>query len=119
MKFLVLLLLIYNQRNIKNNSGLFLNNSKSSNTFKNKISDEKYNGFDHRIINETKEKHEKHEKELNLYKIAKYFEKKKILDILENKNVSLTTKLLLLQDNRIKTSNIFEGGLMRDFDFEF
>jgi hypothetical protein len=113
MKFLVLLLLIYNQRNIKNNSGLFLNNSKSSNTFKNKISDEKYNGFDHRIINETKEK------ELNLYKIAKYFEQKKILDILENKNVSLTTKLLLLQDNRIKTSNIFEGGLMRDFDFEF
>jgi hypothetical protein len=74
----------------------------------------KYNGFDHRciIFNESKEQDK-------LYKIYDHFENKKILDILENENVSLTTKLLLLQDNRIKSPNLFAGGLMKDFDFEF
>ena len=59
------------------------------------------------------------QKEVTLYKIQKYFEKKKLLDMLQDTNVSLSTKLLLLQDNSIKACNIIEGGLMKDFDFEF
>ena len=29
------------------------------------------------------------------------------------------TKIFLLNDNTIKPHNIFAGGLMRDFDFDF
>ena len=55
---------------------------------------------------------------IKLYNIARYFEKKKLLDILENENVALTIKIFLLNDNTIKPNNIFAGGLMRDFDFD-
>ena len=54
-----------------------------------------------------------------LYNIASYLGKKKLLDILQNENVSLMTKIFLLNDNTIKPHNIFAGGLMRDFDFDF
>lgn len=105
MKFFFVLFLVY----VNKNKILILKDN--SNTFNNS---HKYDGFDHRCIdlNESKE----HEK---LYKIHRFFQNKKLLDILQNENVSLNTKLILLQDNRIKSANIFAGGLMNDFDFEF
>jgi hypothetical protein len=107
MKFFFVLFLVCIQ---KNNLIILLNNS---NTFEKNKNSYKYNGCDHRnLTNENEEK-------IKLYKIHKLFQTKKILDVLKNENVSFVTKLLLLQDNRIKSSNIFAGGLMKDFDFEF
>jgi len=108
MKFFLLLFLTYIQKN------KFIILNENSNTFNKVKNNSKYNGFDNRYIhiNETEEQEE-------LYKIHKHFENKKLLDILQNENVSLITKLILLQDNRIKSHNIFAGGLTKDFDFEF
>ena len=106
--FLVLLYLIYNQ---KKSSNLFLYNS---NTLINKVVSEKYNGYDHRNLNDMNKT-----SQVTVYKIQQHFEKKKILDLLQDTNVSLTTKIILLQDSSIKPSNLYAGGLMKDFDFEF
>ena len=106
--FLVLLYLIYNQ---KKSSNLFLYNS---NTLRNKVVSEKYNGYDHRNLNDMNKT-----SQVTVYKIQQHFEKKKILDLLQDTNVSLTTKIILLQDSSIKPSNLYAGGLMKDFDFEF
>lgn len=109
MRFLVVLFLIYNYNSKNKSSKLFLCNS---NTLRNKVVSEKYNGYDHRNLNETSQ-------DTTLYKIQEYFEKKKLLDILQNKNISLTTKILLLQDSSIKSTSLYAGGLMKDFDFDF
>jgi hypothetical protein len=93
MKFLVLLFLIYHKKIMRNDTKLFSYNSKNSNTLKSKGISEKYNGYDHRFLNETLKTDEK---EATLYKIQKHFEKKKLLNILQDANVSLATKLLLL-----------------------
>jgi len=116
MRFLVLLFLIYHKKVMRNDSKLFSYNSEKSNTLKSKSISEKYNGYDQRILNETLNTNQK---DVNLFKIQKYFEKKKLLDILQDKNVSISTKLLLLQDNSIKSCNLYAGGIMKDFDFEF
>jgi hypothetical protein len=107
MKFFLILFLVYIQ---KNQFSILNENSNTLNKIKNGY---KYNGFDHRYkyINKTEEQEK-------LYNIHKHFENKKLLDILQNENISLITKLLLLQDNRIKPHNIFAGGLTKDFDFE-
>lgn len=74
----------------------------------------KNHGYDERFpLNNT------NSSKTELHKIANYFDKKRLLDILENENVSLFTKILLLNDNSIKSTNIFAGGLMNDFDFDF
>jgi hypothetical protein len=85
-----------------------------SNTFQSKKDDYKYDGFDHRYVNLNKT-----DQQIILYKIHNYFQNKKILNILKNENISLTTKVFLLNDNSIKKNDIFAGGLMKDFDFEF
>jgi hypothetical protein len=96
-----LLLFIFS---VQKGTNLFL--LKKSNTYK-------YNGFDQKYIkNETEE-------QLKLQKIYTHFENKKLLNVLQNENISLNTKLLLLQENRVKPSNLFAGGLMNDFDFDF
>jgi len=116
MKFLVLLFLIYHKKIVRNDSNIFSCNSEKSITLKSKSISEKYNGYDHRILNETLKTNQK---EANIFKIHEYFEKKKLLDILQDTNVSISTKLLLLQDNSIKACNLYAGGIMKDFDFEF
>ena len=107
MKFFFTLFLIYVQQNKLN---IFIENSNTFNKIKNSY---KYGGYDYRHIKNNTDDED------NLRKIYKYFENKKLLDILKNENISLSTKLVLLQDNRIKSSNIYAGGLMKDFDFEF
>ena len=52
-----------------------------------------------------------------MYNIYQNLEKKKLLDKLQNKNISILTKLDLLQDNSIKSPNITAGGLFNDFNF--
>jgi hypothetical protein len=111
MKFLLVLFLSCLQNNklfpIKN----------ISNTFQSK-KDSKYDGFDHRY-NKNETDDEIYNKKVNLHKIYKHFQNKNLLDILKNENISLITKILILNDNSIKKYDIFAGGLMKDFDFEF
>ena len=62
--------------------------------------------------------------QMEKYKIAQYFEKKRLLDTLENKNVSIYNKLKLLRENNknmnnITPYNLHSGGLMKHFDFRF
>lgn len=66
-------------------------------------------GCDHRYpLNETAN-------ELQLYNIYQNLEKKKLLDTLQNENISIVKKIELLQDNTIKPPNLKAGGLMDDF----
>ena len=116
MMFLIMIFLIYNQKMNKTNFGLF---SQKSNTFTNKINDPKYNGFDYRYETNVTKNHFEKEMTPDLYKIYNHFQNKKLLDILKNENVSIITKMILLEDNRIKSSNLYAGGLMKEFDFEF
>ena len=58
---------------------------------------------------------------IELLKIFDNIKKKKILNTLENKNISVYDKLSLIQDNNlIETSysvNILSGGLMDDYNY--
>ena len=82
-------------------------------TFQIKKENYKYDGYDYRNYkNETNE-------QIQLHKIQQHFQNKKLLDILKNENISFITKVLILNDNTIKPYNLFAGGLMKDFDFEF
>ena len=68
-------------------------------------------GYDERyVMNKTND-------EEQMYNIYQNLEKKKLLDKLQNKNISILTKLDLLQDNSIKSPNITAGGLFNDFNF--
>jgi hypothetical protein len=71
------------------------------------------------LIDKTDNKNETDNEKVTLHKIYKHFQNKNLLDILKNENISLVTKILILNDNSIKKNNIFAGGLMKDFDFEF
>lgn len=70
----------------------------------------KTNGFDHRP-NIT-------ESSLQLQRIRKYFENKRLLDTLENPQIPLHVKVNLIQKPGITPSNLYAGGLMRDFCFD-
>lgn len=92
----------------------------------------KTNGFDHRP-NIT-------ESSLQLQRIRKYFENKRLLDTLENPQIPLHVKTRMvtenigassvdisqicrslrmhIEDRNIKPPNIYAGGLMRDFLFD-
>ena len=71
----------------------------------------KTNGFDHR--NEPDSKQDV----LQLYKIAKIFERKKLVDYLQNPSVNIHMKMRTIEDRGVTPENIFAGGLMTDFDF--
>ena len=104
MKFLMLAL-FYFQKLIFNNFVLF---SKKTNYY---LSIKKLSGYDerpHSTINET-------EKQIFLYQMQKNFEKKKLLDILQNDNVCLHKKMELLENNSITSPNLMAGGLRNDF----
>ena len=62
---------------------------------------------------------EKNETEIKiqLYNLKKMFEKKRLLDILQDNNVSVNNKIALLKDNSIKAPNLKAGGLFNNFDF--
>jgi hypothetical protein len=96
--------MLYFKKYIRNNSKLL---SSFSNTNYRSI----YTGNDERYsINETNNESE-------IYNIYKNHENKKLLNILENDEISINTKLDLLDDNTFKSINLTTGGLMNDFNF--
>jgi hypothetical protein len=70
------------------------------------------NGMDERYIKLLKED------DCSLDKIKEQLEKKKLLYILQSKDVSILTKLSLLKtpEQDVKPLNIFSGGLLNEFD---
>ena len=111
MKFLIVTFLLYFQRNFTINNILF---HKNLNTY---LHAKKSSGNDERY---TFEKNET-EIKIQLNNLRQNFEKKILLDILQDNNVSINTKIELLKekDNSIKPSNVKSGGLFKDFDFDF
>ena len=75
------------------------------------------NGFPPNTGNDERYVMNKTNDEEQIYNIYQNLEKKKLLDKLQNKNLSIITKLDLLQDNSIKSPNFTAGGLFDDFDF--
>jgi hypothetical protein len=71
---------------------------------------QKTNGFDHRPNIP--------ESPLQLYRITQYFEKKKLITMLENPQIPIHVKTRMIEDRDIKAPNIYSGGLMRDFLFD-
>jgi hypothetical protein len=71
---------------------------------------QKTNGFDHRPNIP--------ESPLQLQRIVKHFENKRLLNALENPQISLHVKTRMVEDRDIKPPNIYAGGLMRDFLFD-
>lgn len=79
------------------------------------------------IINNTNSGNDKrypeqeNENEYNkdIHKLQLLYKKKQILDILQDEKVSINTKLNLIKDDNIKPVNLYAGGLMNDFDFDF
>jgi len=71
---------------------------------------QKTNGFDHRPNIP--------ESPLQLQRIAKYFEKKRLRTALENPQIPIHVKARMVEDRDIKPPNIYAGGLMRDFLFD-
>ena len=55
--------------------------------------------------------------EKNKYKLLEFFEKKKLLDILENDKVSIPIKLSFIKDDSIKGFNLTAGLKKEDYDF--
>jgi len=71
----------------------------------------KTDGHDHRFVADSQQSAQQ------LYKIAKIFEKKKLVDYLQSSSVPIHMKSRTVEDRTITQSNIFAGGLMTDFDF--
>lgn len=86
-----------------------------------KINPIKNNGFDQRY-NETNNIffRDNNKDRKIIYDFIINYNKKKMLELLTNKDISIFTKLDLLQDNRdkITSPNIKSGGLYKDYDFE-
>jgi len=96
--------MLYFKKYIRNNSKLL---ASFSNTYHRNI----YSGNDERYpVNETNNY-------IELNHIYKNHENKKLLNILENDEISINTKLDLLKDSSIKPMNLKAGGLMNDFNF--
>ena len=53
-----------------------------------------------------------------IYKLLLLYDKKQLLDILENEKISINTKLELVKNNSIIAPNLSAGGLFRDWDYD-
>ena len=105
MKFLIVTFLFYCQTNY---NFLF---HKNLNTY---LNAKKTSGNDERYSSEKNET----EIRMQLYNLQEIFEKKRLLDILQDDKVSINIKIELLKDNSIKASNLKAGGLFNEFDFD-
>jgi hypothetical protein len=120
MRFFVVCFLSFIQKDKKNiisyvkNSNTLWCNSRDD-TLIVKKSNNKFSGNDERFpINDTNY----YEKEEERYKIRVLFEKKILLDYLENDKISIYNKLNLLRDDKVKVGNLTAGGLFKkDWDF--
>jgi hypothetical protein len=97
---------ILNNRNIADEGGL----SSGSYVLNQKGMDNRYR-FHNLTINEP-----------SLYQLRKNYEKHKLLNELNSKDVGLVQKLALINKespHKIKPINLKAGGLINDFDFDF
>ena len=69
----------------------------------------KFGGTDDRCQEKEKQEYEK---------IINIFMNKRKLDFLQNKDISIYTKLEMARDTSIKPDNLEAGGLMNDYNFE-
>jgi hypothetical protein len=103
MFFLILSFLFYFNKICYQNSYIF-NLKRGLNAYK------KFTGNDERYIkNQT-------EMESQLHNFKKNLEKKQLLVILQNENISIYDKASLVRDNNNQQYNIKSGGLINDFD---
>ena len=58
------------------------------------------------------------ESPLQLLRIVKHFENKRLISVLENPQIPIHVKTQMIEDRDIKPPNLFAGGLMRDFLFD-
>ena len=82
----------------------------------------KTNGMDHRPSPiPANAKSETRKREEDISKIRGFFAKKQMMRTLENPDIPEYKKIELLREFEMQPSspNIFAGGLMRDFEFEF
>lgn len=75
----------------------------------------KTNGFDHRPK-------QRQDRDLSS-KIRGFFEKKRLINILQNPNIPTNEKMQIIDEtinhtNILKSANIFAGGLMSEWDFD-
>jgi hypothetical protein len=98
MKFLIINVLFYFYINFKNRNTYLVAKKRSGN-------DERY------CI-------ERNETEIKtqLVHFQQNFEKKQMLEFLQNDKISIHTKLEALKDNSIQAHNLKAGGLINDFD---
>ena len=74
-------------------------------------------GNDERFVKNTTDANHSLELDImQLYNFKKNLEKKRMLDILQSKNVNIYDKVNLLKDNTITSYNINAGGLKNDFE---
>jgi len=63
------------------------------------------------------------EEEYSTEKMKEMFDKKKLLDILQNKHIPVIIKTSMLKnfipEEKVRPSNIFAGGLLDDYNFDF
>ena len=100
---LTFLFCIYNRFSKKERINTYLLNNKKLNKFSG--NDERYKILGSEIVSQ-----------MQIYNFTKVLEKKLLLQILENNNITLNNKVSLLRDNSIQSYNIKAGGLISDFD---
>ena len=79
-------------------------------------------GYDQRypknITNDNNNTNDDGNKTYEIYKLFLLYDKKQLLDILENERISINTKLELVKNNSIIAPNLSAGGLFRDWDYD-
>jgi hypothetical protein len=96
------ILFLFSKTYLKNNDLSYISNKNNS-----------YEGFDMR---------ENNNDNIPIYNISIFFYKKNLLDVLNNDNINIHKKLNYIDKydkifNENKHYNLYDGGLMKDWDF--
>ncbi len=101
---------------------VFVVSNKPRPTFDTYKTHQKTNGFDHRP-RQRPNSNSREDRYTNLSKIRGFFEKKRIVNILQNPNIPTNEKMRTIDEtihavNSPKSANIFAGGLMSEWEFD-
>lgn len=132
---IVIILLFFMMKQFFKRDGVYLNNSNNYGIDVYKINnyrDKHSGGYDERHTqNNNKVESIYNINNNKIIELKKMYGKKNILDSLLSENISINTKLDIIYDNdymfnnftinnnMVQSFNLFEGGLLNDFDFEF